>query len=176
MTIYRWATGLLLVCVLGCGEKTVEQSLASAQQAVVQTVEDVGLKAVESSIELQLAGTFRAPQAFARLVSVGEGRPNIVQITTIGADGKETYPSIYLHGETTMASLDQLAKQSLPMQMFVQTHGGGPVWHSAETPVQVAIGDVQSSSLAATIENASLTQAETAETKPVSAKIAAERQ
>lgn len=125
----------LLLMPLGCSKEELKQKMAEVQtqvetkanefsQAAVQAVEE---KLPESgSLELSTPGAEKINKLDLQLVSVGDGRPNVVQIINYEPPAK-TFPSVMIHGTTTATSAAALAGTTVQCDLYYQAKPNDPI-------------------------------------------------
>lgn len=167
---------LPLIFLAGCSEKKRQQIAAAVQQQAsniaesatdaasnfasqaTATVEDA-LPAT-GQVTLKTSPAFEAESATMQLISIGDGRDNIVQITTY-EPGQEslTYPSLLIRGTTTVGDAASLSGESIECQLYMQASSSEPI---AATPPGRSISvsfrayDPEKKTLTASISSGSL--------------------
>ena len=134
---------LLSLCILshllcGCDRKELEKLTQQVKEATVEKVETALPQVKPKPVgELQIATN--PPVSFTSvavtLLSVGDGRPNVVQIrpaADIAPSVQGSYPDFLIQAETPASSLSQLIGQTLPVNFFLQTSASGPISYSIE--------------------------------------------
>ncbi len=171
----RWQLGtasLLLaiatvVIQTGCSKDEIKQMATNIQersqdlavsaqeytQAAVQVVEEQ--LPSTGSVSLRSSPPVEIDSATVEVIVIGDGRPNIVQIKTYDDEnGPSSYPSLLVHGPTSVEDVSQLAGQAVSCDLYIQATGAGPI---TMTPpgdaVQVTFGvlDKESNTLKASI-------------------------
>jgi len=125
---------LLVPLVLGCSKEEMSQALESAKSktkamtaSAVEAVED---KLPESgSITLdRTPQPVTISQADITLISVGDGRPNVVQITSYNpSSASRSYPALLLHGITNLSTASSLEGEKIACDLYLQESETSPI-------------------------------------------------
>jgi hypothetical protein len=137
----RWLRGVLkllllgvLVMPAGCSKEEIKQKLEEAKTQA-QSLKESAVQAVEEklpetgSFTLQMSPT-AAPikKADLEVISIGDGRPNIVQIVSYDpAKTSRSYPTVMLHGATTATSASALSGETVQCDMYFQASSSAPI-------------------------------------------------
>jgi hypothetical protein len=164
----RFLTLLLLGIVIvpsGCSKEEIKQKFeeakAKTQEMTASAVEAVEERLPESgSIVLEMTPVVEIKQADVELISIGDGRPNVVQIVSYDpSTTSRSFPCVLLHGTTTAKSASALAGETITCDMYFQasptaavamTKPGGSV------SVQFGAVNVEDNALSATLLQAEL--------------------
>jgi hypothetical protein len=160
---------LLLLGVLilppGCSKEELKAKLEEAQTKL-ETVAESTVEAVEErlpetgSIKLEMVPPAEAGQADLEMITIGDGRPNVIQIVTYDpSQAPREFPAILLHGTTTANSAAELANQTIECDLYLQATASGPIaMTSPGGSVAVAFGSlvVEDNALPASIGQATL--------------------
>lgn len=154
---YRGLTLLLLAITIapaGCSKEEMKQKLEEAKaktksltESAVQAVEDQlpekGHVALEIDSPAQQAPV-ELKQADLELISIGDGRPNVIQIVTYDTSAStRSYPSLMLHGTTSAASPSALAGTTVACEMYYQASVSAPIAKTAPgAAVSVSFGSL----------------------------------
>ena len=178
-----WFSLVLAATAAGCGKSVSElaSSVKDAASQGVQTVkdkaqqvgQDVAQKAQgvtdKASQTLQLAGTMQLTidkplqisgcyASFSHLQAAGAG---VLQLQSYRDAQQESFPSVFVRGSGSSATLPELAGQTIAAQMFVQPEQNGPIWSATAQPVQLKITAVEAKQLKAEIVSGSLANSST---------------
>jgi hypothetical protein len=167
--LLRHPVKCLAVCAVlaqaGCSKDEIKAKLEEAQTKLEQVAEST-VQAVEDklpekgSIKLDMTPPAVTSQADVELISIGDGRPNVVRIVSYDpSQSTRAYPAILLQGTTTIDSATALANQTIQCDLYVQASASGGI---AMTPaggsVTVSFGSlrVEDNALPATLSPARL--------------------
>lgn len=138
------------------GAEKVKESVSDAADSVVETTDQV-TEAVEEqvgvagSFDLTLGQSVKIAGCYAKLVTISDAHPQVFQISSYSAPDRESTPSAMLHAQVTVGSIAELASQTVPARLFVQTADGN-VWYSDDaSPVQVTVTSIAEGKLTATL-------------------------
>lgn len=134
---YRVLTLLLLGILIlpaGCSKEEIKAKLKEAQDKV-EAVAESTVQAVEErlpesgSVALQMTPAVeKTGTADVELISIGDGRPNVVQIITYDPSATtRSYPSIMLHGTTDATSASALSGDTIECDMYFQASYDTPI-------------------------------------------------
>jgi hypothetical protein len=135
----RWVHIRMLILLLaiaiaptGCSKEEIKQRFDEAK-AKTRAMTESAVEAVEErlpetgSIALQTNPPVEIKKADIELISIGDGRPNVVQIITYNpSTTTRTYPSVLLHGTTTANSAAALAGETVMCDMYYQASATAP--------------------------------------------------
>lgn len=175
---HRWLIVLsplliaILIAPLGCSKEerqkmatTIQQQTQNiaekAQQYTQEAVEAVEEKLPASgSITLRMDPPVELSSATARIVSLGEGRGNVFQLSNYElGDGPKTYPSLLIQGTTEADTVASLAGKTVVCDFYLRTSNSEPMLMSQSTnPVEVNVGefDAKNNLIKASIYSGSL--------------------
>lgn len=137
--------------LVGCGEGNVSdqisKGLESAKESVAKGVEqakeatqqlsDSAKQATSTAKEVAgLAGKISLTSnppiattgAYATFIPATGDRNGAIQFQSYQPNQAETYPSVYIRSLVSVKSLNELAGQTIPCEIFVQAQADGPVW------------------------------------------------
>jgi len=180
----------LLFATAGCGGKNISDLASSVKDAAsqgAQTVKDTAKQVSEdlggtargmadkASQAAQLAGTMKLAidppleisacyANFSRLQAAGIG---VLQLQSYRDARQESFPSVFIRVQHSVATLAELAGQTLDAQMFVQPQENGPLWTATAEPVQLKITSVEDKTLRAEIVGGILVHSDTGATQAV---------
>ena len=177
------AIGLVAVLAfltLGCSKEKRKQFTAAVQQGasdLAESASDFATSAVESATEtvkeqLPATGTIslqsnpelKASVANIEVISVGDGRRNVVQIASYKVGSvPDTYPSIFLQGLTDAGDPASLSESSVECELFVQASANAPIAATTSgEKIKVSFSklDPAAKSLTASVSNCSLLDTE----------------
>ncbi len=181
----RWLSlpigSLVLLCIcVGCSKEKLDElasnvkkksaELASSTEAIAEKAKAASQSAVQTvkenlpssgSMALQITPPLETSSAEIEIISVDDGRLNVVQILSYNPQNSPSYPRVLLHGTTTELSADTLVGKSLSMDLFIQTTASGPMIASTlEAPVVIQFSrfNTDKNTLEGTLNNATLVQ------------------
>lgn len=136
-SIQRLLTLLLFFILLmpgGCSKEELKEKLKQAQEKV-ESVAESTVKAVEDklpetgSITLEMSPSVEEmKRADFELITIGDGRPNVIQILTYDpASSTRTYPCVLLHGTTKATSAAGLSSETVACDMYLQASAISPI-------------------------------------------------
>ncbi len=123
----------LWLCLVGCSKEEVTQAFndakAKTQELAAPVIEKVEQVLPESgSLTLEMTPAVEMEMADIHVFSIGDGRPNVVQVVTYDPDaGSQRYPRLMLHGTTAVTSAAMLVGKSVPCDMYFQSSSTSPV-------------------------------------------------
>lgn len=168
--------GCLAACFVGsgCGSKELEdlkaqatdslnkakQSVADAKQTVEKTAQnlpgDVAALA-QGEIKLMLDAPVSSATCSARFTPPTGGRPGVLQIGTSVNSGPQSFPAVYLHAPTEIATLAALPGQTVHGQLFIAKGENQGHYQSADgKPVAVQIVKIENNVITCQLQNAEL--------------------
>jgi hypothetical protein len=111
----------MLVFVVGCSSSDVDSSAGSVTTGRGAATDDAKLDGSTSGVRLNLESPVALDRAEIRVVAVGDGRPNAVQITNHDISNPDrAYPAILLQGTTSVSQTPELAGQTIACELFFQ--------------------------------------------------------
>lgn len=125
---------LVLPLALGCSKEQMEQALETAKSktkamttSAVESVEKQLPESGEITLNLQ-PDPIVISNAEIELISIGDGRPNVVQITTYAPEtSSRSYPMVLLHGTTNTATTANLAGEKVRCDFYYQQSAASPI-------------------------------------------------
>ena len=179
----------LLVGICGCSSQDLEDLAAKAKEGVNQAKEKVGeaQKSVESTakklpgavasitagdIKLTLDAPLASSTCAARFTPPKDGRAGLFQIGTSVDTGPRSYPAVYLHAPTDVATLQGLVGQTVQGQLFIaKGEATGHFQSPDEKPVSLQIVKVENNVVTCQLQSAELTGVDQPLTVPVSGSL-----
>ena len=108
-------------------------------------------------IKLTLDAPLNSTTCAARFTPPTGGRPGVLQIGTSVNSGPRSYPAVYLHAPTEIATLAALAGQTVHGQLFVAKGESQGHYQSADgKPVAVQIVKIENNVITCQLQNAEL--------------------
>jgi hypothetical protein len=160
----------------GCSKDEMKKMAATAQNKASSLVEATKEKATQAvaevkkqlpptgEIKLNLSPPLEISAANIEVTSIGDGRPNVVQIANYDLSGSPTsYPSILIRGTTEVGDPASLAGQSVSCDLFIQEDSSAPVaMTKTGTPVEIKFSsfDPQNKTISASISAVDLVQSD----------------
>ena len=135
---YRLRITPILMVVLsissGCSKEEMNQALEKAKSKT-QSMTQSAVQAVEEQLpETGMINLNMTPSAVAisavdlELISIGDGRPNVVQIVTYDPSAStRSYPALLLHGTTEISSASALAGERVLCDLYYQATNSSPI-------------------------------------------------
>jgi hypothetical protein len=176
---------LLLALCLGCGSKQLEEIANQAKQGLDQATQqasEVGKQAEKSiqqlpgavaavtagEIQLTLDAPLSATTCAARFTPPAKDRTGLFQIGTNISTGPTSFPAVYFHGPTEVASLQDLVGKSVPGTLFVaKSEAQGHYQSPSDKPLSLTIVKIENNVVTCQIQNAELLSPEQAQPTPV---------
>ncbi len=124
---------LLILCPLGCSKDEVKKAFDSAaaktQELAKSSVEKIEQQLPETgSVSLQVTPAVEIKSANVQVISIGDGRPNVVQVVTYDPQASSTsFPRMMLHGTTTVTSAAALSGEEVQCDMYYQNSYSSPI-------------------------------------------------
>ncbi|MGB7343745.1 MAG: hypothetical protein WBD20_06010 [Pirellulaceae bacterium] len=142
-------------------QQSTQDFAVQSQEYIQGAVETVEKQLPSSgSIALKLEPPVEMNAGKLEILTVGDGRANVVQVTSYDAkSGPNKYPCILLHGQTTSKNASELVGQTVPCDLYFQQSNGGEIlMTTAGASVQVTFGqmDKKNNILMASIGSGSL--------------------
>ena len=134
----RRALALLVTALLfipsGCSKEELTEALNDAktktQSLTGSAVEAVEERLPESgSIALEMNPTVEpTKKANIELISIGDGRPNVIQLASYDPQASSrTFPAVLLHGTTTTGTASSLSGETVQCDMYYQASPNTPI-------------------------------------------------
>lgn len=103
-----------------------------------------------------------------------DGRQSVLALQSYKTAEREAFPSFYIHAAVAAATLEELAGQTVPARMYLQSKANGPTFFSPDdAPLQLRIAAVEGNRVTAEITGGSLTSASDATTTEISGQFTA---
>lgn len=109
---------------VSAGAAKVKESVSSATDTAKEQL------ALSGSARVQLDSELTTSGCYAEFLTLGGGRPNVLQIRSYKTPDQESFPSLYFRATTTAAGGSELVGQTLSGELFLQKESGGSVWTS----------------------------------------------
>ena len=157
---YRTCTfNLLLLCLLslsGCSKDEMKkmatsvrqstQDFAAQSQEYIQGAPEVieaPLKPT-GSFELRMDKDIEIDAANVEVISIGDGRSNLLQVASYDTSSTPTkFPAVLLHGHTQSSSTSGIVGQTVACDLYVQTSPSSEIVMTAPgSSVQVTFGRI----------------------------------
>ena len=125
---------LVLFLAPGCSKEEMDQALETAKSktksmtnSAVGAVEETLPESGEVTLNIK-PNPIAISNAELDLISIGDGRPNVVQITTYDPDASSrSYPALLLHGITNMSTASSLAGEKVQCDVYYQASETSPI-------------------------------------------------
>ena len=125
---------VVLPLVLGCSKEEMNQALESAKSktkamtaSAVEAVEEKLPESGEITLNLK-PDPVTISNVDIELISIGDGRPNVVQITTYDPQSpSRSYPALLLHGITNTSTTSTLAGEKVRCDVYYQESETSPM-------------------------------------------------
>lgn len=122
----------IAIAPTGCSKEEIKQKFEEAK-AKTQEITESAVEAVEErlpekgSIALETNPPVEIKKADIELISIGDGRPNVVQILSYDPSATtRTYPSVLLHGTTNATRAEDLSGETVMCDMYYQASATAP--------------------------------------------------
>jgi hypothetical protein len=149
-----WLAGYLALVFFfaGCQSEQLDSLTKSVREATIDQIAPPKAAAT-GSIKLTVTSPMKTDTANVRLIVVGDGRPNVVQIRSYTDLNAEAYPSILIQATTTASDLNALAGQTLSATVYAAETKYLPIWSCMDrTTANLVISSVDKELLKATIQ------------------------
>ncbi|EMI54510.1 hypothetical protein [Rhodopirellula sallentina] len=104
-------------------KQSVDSAVSSTVTAIEETLPETGNITVRGSMPIEKTG-----QASLEVISIGDGRPNVVQILSYDPDQQSmSYPAILIQGKTDQESAQSLSGKSIECDVYLQSTANGPI-------------------------------------------------
>ena len=125
---------LVLFLAPGCSKEEMNQALETAKSktksmtnSAVEAVEEALPESGEVTLNFK-PDPISISNAALDLISIGDGRPNVVQISTYNPDASSrSYPALLLHGTTNMSTASSLAGEKVQCDVYYQESENSPI-------------------------------------------------
>ena len=160
----NWAVCMLMhgvfAFVLGCSNEQLNKLVEDVKSSTDVVKKEVQKVVPVGSISLSLGSQIDTSTASCRLMVMGDGRENVLQIRS-STSNSESYPSVLFLGSTSATSFNALQGEKISGQLFVQTNGENGVWQNdPQGKCVVRILSIQETELIGDIEPTSMVNAE----------------
>jgi hypothetical protein len=99
---------------------------------------------------------------YLTLTPLSGTRRSVLQLRSYPDPAEESYPSIYIHALVSATSLEELAKDSASVRLYVQAEENGPIWFSDEGQnVELKIVSIADGKVTAKVETGKLRNTDT---------------
>lgn len=163
---------LAILVAPGCSKEDVKKMAATVQQktqSIADSTKKIATQAVETVEEqlpetgqftLQVSPPVEIATANIAVISIGDGRKNVVQIASYDASASpKSYPCVLIQGQTDAGDPASLAGQTIACELYMQASSGAPLaMTSAGQPAQVTFRsfDPEKKTIAARIDRVPL--------------------
>jgi hypothetical protein len=130
----KFVPPLLLVCVFavsGCKQEQLEQFAKQVQEQTIDKLPELPtpMKIVSvGAFKLQVDKAIETSKANARIIIVGDGRPNVLQLRSYQDIAAEEFPSVLVQVNTTATDISQLVGQTLNATVYLSASRYEPIW------------------------------------------------
>ncbi len=138
-----------LTWAVGCSKDELNKMVETVQTKTSAVVQETVAKVMPmGSVQLSLDEGIEIPICTARLLSMGESRPSILQIRSYGDDDRDAVKSVLFQGKTSATTIQELVGQTITGQLFAQSNKETGLWQSdSEGPSSVKILALQETEL-----------------------------
>lgn len=156
-------------------EEAVNTGVEETTRAVESTVETVKQEAhLVGSVELSTEPPMNAKACYAKLIILGSGRPNVLQLASYKSVDLERFPSVFMQAQVEANSLDELVGQTVRGELYAQAEENGTIWHSPTgTPAAITVSTIDEESMTCQCNGVTLVNTATGEQSTVSGKFVA---
>ncbi len=149
---------LAIPVLVGCSKeemnKMVEQVQSKTTAAVKETVAKI---APTGSVQIALDDGIDIPSCSVRLLSMGAGRANVVQIRSYRDESSDQPQSFLFQGTTAANSVKELVGATVTGQLFAQSNRELGLWQSdSESPASIKFLSIQETELFAEINQSQM--------------------
>ena len=125
---------VVLFLAPGCSKEEMNQALETAKSkaesmtnSAVEAAEETLPEAGEVTLNFK-PDSIAISNAALDLISIGDGRPNVVQISTYNPNASSrSYPALLLHGTTNMSTASSLAGEKVQCDVYYQESENSPI-------------------------------------------------
>ena len=125
---------VVLFLAPGCSKEEMNQALETAKSkaesmtnSAVEAAEETLPEAGEVTLNFK-PDSIAISNAALDLISIGDGRPNVVQISTYNPNASSrSYPALLLHGTTNMSTASSLAGEKVQCDVYFQKSENSPI-------------------------------------------------
>ena len=125
---------VVLFLAPGCSKEEMNQALETAKSkaesmtnSAVEAAEETLPEAGEVTLNFK-PDPIAISNAALDLISIGDGRPNVVQISTYNPNASSrSYPALLLHGTTNMSTASSLAGEKVQCDVYFQKSENSPI-------------------------------------------------
>ncbi|WP_250931033.1 hypothetical protein [Aporhodopirellula aestuarii] len=104
-------------------KEKVDSAVSSTVTAIEETLPETGSISVRGSVPIE-----KTSKASLEVISIGDGRPNVVQILSYDPQQPQmTFPAVLLQGPTEATSAQTLAGKSVECDLYFQADANGPI-------------------------------------------------
>jgi len=135
---------LAIIWSSGCKQEQLEQL---AKQVQEQTLDKIAapMKVLSTgSFKLQVTSPIETRAASARLIIIGDGRPNVLQLRSYQDMAAEDYPMVLVQAPTSATDVSQLSGQTLSATVYITMSKHEPIWSCMDQSVaSLTISSIQ---------------------------------
>ena len=125
---------VVLFLAPGCSKEEMNQALETAKSkaesmtnSAVEAAEETLPEAGEVTLNFK-PDPIAISNAALDLISIGDGRPNVVQISTYNPNASSrSYPALLLHGITNISTASSLAGEKVQCYVYFQKSENSPI-------------------------------------------------
>ncbi len=125
---------VVLFLAPGCSKEEMNQALETAKSkaesmtnSAVEAAEETLPEAGEVTLNFK-PDPIAISNAALDLISIGDGRPNVVQISTYNPNASSrSYPALLLHGITNISTASSLAGEKVQCDVYFQKSENSPI-------------------------------------------------
>ncbi len=125
---------VVLFLAPGCSKEEMNQALETAKSkaesmtnSAVEAAEETLPEAGEVTLNFK-PDSIAISNAALDLISIGDGRPNVVQISTYNPNASSrSYPALLLHGITNISTASSLAGEKVQCDVYFQKSENSPI-------------------------------------------------
>ncbi len=138
---------VLIFTVSGCKQEQLEQFAKQVQEQTIDKLPELPtpMKIVSvGAFKLQVDKAIETSKANARLIIVGDGRPNVLQLRSYQDIAADDFPSVLVQVNTTVTDISQLVGQTLNATVYLSASRYEPIWSCLDQSVaSITIQSVQ---------------------------------
>ena len=119
----------------GCKQEQLEQFAKQVQEQTIDKL-PTPMKIVSTGgFKLQVDKAIETSKGNVRLIVIGDGRPNVLQLRSYQNLADDDFPSVLVQANTTATDIAQLVGQTLNATVYVSASKYEPIWSCLDQSV-----------------------------------------
>ena len=145
----RFHVSLSIAFTAGCSKEEMNKIVEQVQSKTTSVVKETVAKIVPTgSIQLALEGGIDIPTCTVRLLAMGNGRANVLQIRSYRNETADQAQSFLFQGTTSANSIKELVGTTATGHLFAQSDRELGLWQSdSDSPSSIRFLSIQESEL-----------------------------